>query len=57
VGHVAHMRDEKCIQNFWSENLKGRNHLEHLGINEKIILEWILWRLNGKMWSRCIPSS
>jgi hypothetical protein len=27
---------------YWSENLKGRDHLEDLGIDEKIILEWIL---------------
>jgi hypothetical protein len=24
------------------ENLKGRDHLEYLGVDEKIILEWIL---------------
>jgi hypothetical protein len=29
---------------FWSENLKGRDNLEVLGIDEKIILEWILWK-------------
>jgi hypothetical protein len=27
---------------FWSENLKGRDYLEDLGIDGKIILEWIL---------------
>jgi hypothetical protein len=27
---------------FWSEKLKGRDHLEDLGIDEKIILKWIL---------------
>jgi hypothetical protein len=27
---------------FWLENLKGRDHLEDLGIEGKIILEWIL---------------
>jgi hypothetical protein len=26
---------------FWFENLKGRDHLEDLGVAEKIILEWI----------------
>jgi hypothetical protein len=27
---------------FWFENQKGRDHLEDLGIDGKIILEWIL---------------
>jgi hypothetical protein len=27
---------------FWSENLKWRDHLEDLGVDGKIILEWIL---------------
>jgi hypothetical protein len=26
----------------WSENMKGRDCLEDLGLNEMIILEWIL---------------
>jgi hypothetical protein len=26
----------------WSENLKGRDHLEDLGIDGRIISEWIL---------------
>jgi hypothetical protein len=33
--------DEKCIQNFLSGNTKGRKHLEELGIDGKILLEWI----------------
>jgi hypothetical protein len=27
---------------FWLENLKGRDHLEYLGVGGRIILEWIL---------------
>jgi len=29
-------------RNFWLEYLKERNHLKELGIDGKIILEWIL---------------
>jgi len=27
---------------FWLENLKGKDHWEELGVNGKIIVEWIL---------------
>jgi len=36
-----HGRDEKCIQELWLENQKGRDS-EDVGIDGKIILEWIL---------------
>jgi hypothetical protein len=28
----------------WLGNLKGRDHLEDLNVDEKIILDWILWK-------------
>jgi hypothetical protein len=36
-----HGRDEKSIK-FWSKNMKGRDHLEGLVIDGRIILERIL---------------
>jgi hypothetical protein len=33
----------------WSENQKGRDYSEHLGADERIILEWML----GKQVGRC----
>jgi len=47
----THERFEKWIKKFWSENLKGRNHSEDLGIDGKIILERILWKQIGKVWT------
>jgi len=38
--HVVHMEDMHTV--FWLENLKESYHLENLGIDGKIILEWIL---------------
>jgi hypothetical protein len=35
---------EKC-----SENVKGRNHSEDLGVDGRIILEWILAKHGGEM--------
>jgi hypothetical protein len=39
---------------FQSENLKGRDHLEDLGVEGKILLERILGTLGGKVLAGCI---
>jgi hypothetical protein len=36
---------------FWLENLKGREHTEEPGTDGKIILEWILGKQDGKVWT------
>jgi hypothetical protein len=36
------------------ENLKGRDHSEDLVIGGEIILEWILGKLCGKVWTEFI---
>jgi hypothetical protein len=36
---------------FWLENLMGRYRLEDMGVVEKIILEWILGKQGGKVWT------
>jgi hypothetical protein len=33
----------------WLENLTGRNHSDDLGVNGRIILEWILEKQGGKL--------
>jgi hypothetical protein len=42
VGHVAHMGEMKMYTKFWSENLKERSRSEDLGVDGRIILEWLL---------------
>jgi hypothetical protein len=39
---------------FWLENLMERDHLEDVGIDERIMLEWILWKWCWKVWTECI---
>jgi len=39
---------------FWLEIPKERGHSDDLGVNGKIILEWILGTQNGKVWTECI---
>jgi hypothetical protein len=34
--------NEKYIQKIWSEYLRVRDYLEELGVDGKIIVEWIL---------------
>jgi hypothetical protein len=36
------------------ENLKGGDHSDDLGIDGKIILEWILQKYDETVWSGCI---
>jgi hypothetical protein len=30
----------QMLTKFWSENLKGRDHLENLGVHGRIIIQW-----------------
>jgi len=41
VGHVASMEEMRSMI-FWLKNLKGRDHLEDLGIDGNIVWEWVL---------------
>jgi hypothetical protein len=36
------------------ETVKGRDHSEDLGIDGKIILEWMLGKQDEKAWTGCI---
>jgi hypothetical protein len=35
---------------FWLENLKGRDLSENLGVDGRIILEWIFGKYGRKVW-------
>jgi len=50
VEHVARLVEMKYAYRLLVRKLKGRDHSEDLGIDEKIILEGILGKLDGKVW-------
>jgi hypothetical protein len=52
----THVRLEIHIK-FLSENLKGRNHSEGPGTGGRIILEWILGKEGGRVWTGFPDSS
>jgi len=37
-GHVARMGRSEMYTRYWSENLKGRDHSQDLGVDGRIIL-------------------
>jgi hypothetical protein len=39
---------------FRSEDLKARDHAEDFGVDRRIILEWILGKQGGEVWTGCI---
>jgi len=41
AGHVAHMGRGEVHTGFWWGNLRERDRLEDLGINERIILKLV----------------
>jgi hypothetical protein len=45
-----HGRDEKCLLNSCWKTLKGRDDAEDLGVDGKIILEWMLHRSRDVEW-------
>jgi hypothetical protein len=45
---------EEIGTKFWSGNLKASDHSEDLGIDWRIIFEWNLRKLGGKVWTGCI---
>jgi hypothetical protein len=36
---------------FWSGNLTGRDDSEDVGVDGRIILEWILGKYVGRLWN------
>jgi hypothetical protein len=39
---------------FLTKDLRGKDHSEDLGVDGKVILEWIIGKLSGMRWTACI---
>jgi hypothetical protein len=39
--HVARIGELRKVYKSWSKNLKGSDHLEDLGVDGKVIRQWI----------------
>jgi hypothetical protein len=46
VRHIARTEERRNTE-LQSENLKGRDHLGDLGVDDKVILQWISNRVQG----------
>jgi len=51
VGHVARMGAERGCTGSWWGNRREGNHWGHLGVDGRIILEWISRRLDVCIWT------
>jgi hypothetical protein len=54
VGHAARMGIITKAYNFSSENMTGGDHTDELGVDGEVILECILGKWSGKVWTACI---
>jgi hypothetical protein len=43
--------DFEMHRKFWLQNLAGRDHLQDTGMSGRVILEWILEKQGGKVWT------
>jgi len=51
VGHLAHMGDMRNACNIFIGKHEGERPLEDIGVDGKIILEWILGKWGGNLWT------
>jgi len=42
AGHIAHIKEMRMRTTLWWESQMGRDHVEVLGVDGKITLEWML---------------
>jgi hypothetical protein len=54
AGHVADMGEVRNAYKVWSENLKGKEHSQDLGVDGRIILDWITEKWGERVCTGCV---
>jgi hypothetical protein len=54
AGHVTRREGMRNANSCFVGKPEGKRPLEDLGVDEKIILEWVLGKQGGKVWARFI---
>jgi hypothetical protein len=50
-GGYSTLGGDKNANKFYSEFLKGRDHFKEIGIHKRMILDWILVKQCGTVWT------
>jgi hypothetical protein len=54
AGHLARMVETRNAYSIFVGKVKGRDDSEELDVERKIILEWILRKQRGEVWTGCM---
>jgi hypothetical protein len=54
MGHIARIREMSNSYTIFGRIPEGKNHLRDLGVDERIILKWILEKWYMKIFTRLI---
>jgi hypothetical protein len=54
AGYVSGIGDRRCAYRVWWGDVKERNHLEDLGVDERILLKPVFKKWDGELWSGLI---
>jgi hypothetical protein len=54
VAYGTYGRQDRCVQDIGTGNLREKAHLENLGVDGKIILKWLFKKWDGELWTGLI---
>jgi hypothetical protein len=48
---MGHTKERRVHTRFWWGNMRHKEHFEHLGLDERVIIKWMLKKLDAKTWA------